>query len=158
MSEPKSFRDMVPESTDKVELPDGVSIVIRGLSLDDIAKLASKHMAIMGSLYSKFTGDGAEIPTAEAVEAEVGGYEDMAVQMLKDAPRLLAEIIVTSAGTDGSEEDVDHAMRLPAPIQLQAIEKIGKLTFVGEGSVKKTLDSLLQMFRAGRTTLTHLQT
>lgn len=92
---------------------------VRGLTLDDIGLLIRAHLPEFEQMFAIYRGamDGpaAGDPAARLVLA-----------FAQDAPRLCAQVIAIAA----DEPDMaDAAMRLPFPTVIDALTKIGRLTF-----------------------------
>ena len=75
---------------------------------------------------------------------------------LAAAPEIVAELIALASG-DGDEESVAIAARLPVPTQLDAIEKIAKLTFITEGGLPKLLETIVRLAQGTTGAMTELQ-
>lgn len=122
----------LPEA--RVELADGEHFAVRGLSLNDIAVLVVEHGPKLGELYDQFVALGGE-PTTDALVA-------FAAPVLHTAPEIAAQLIAAAAG---DAEDVDVAARLPFPVQLDALEKLVKLTFDAGGGAKKVMETVVRL-------------
>lgn len=71
---------------------------------------------------------------------------DTAAVLADKAPVLIAKLISIAAG----EKDAwRNALDLPVPVQLDALMKIGELTFVGEHSLKNFVGVLKSLFERG---------
>jgi hypothetical protein len=124
--------------TEKVEVPGGGEFVVRGLSLIDARVLVRKYSAEMSDLFS-LIADGKK---AGAIDIENAAAT--AAQLIDISPSLVADAIAT-AGGDGSAEDFAKVLMLPIPVQVDALTKIGRLTFSSEGSVKKFLQTVISL-------------
>lgn len=123
--------------TETVRLPNGKSYVdmpVRGLDPSDIAYLLREQRAALEDFYAK----------AAAGELATDDYGALASQLLSAAPVLLGSIL--ACGFDQPDRAVAEKMaKLPFTVQLDAIEKIGRLTFAAEGGAKKVLETVITM-------------
>lgn len=119
----------------KVQLPEG-DIVFRGLSLNDIIPIVEAHKAPLAAFFSG------------AMAAGKTGLLDtsaIAVGLINAVPDVVAQIIaVAEVDGDTDAESVEIAGRLPFPAQLEALEKIGGLTFASS-SPKKVLETVIRV-------------
>lgn len=120
----------------------GDNFLVRGLSFTDITPIINRHFPVVAALFERFTADMQQNEGADFGE-KIGSVGRV---ILEDAPQVLVEIIV--AGLD--EEDKDdvealHGMvrRLPMPAQMEALEKIGRLTFTSEAVVGKMVEMVI---------------
>lgn len=113
----------------------GGSFSVRGLSLEDIASLVTRHRAAAEAMFQQFSGQ----PDQALNDARAIG-----VGLLQVAPAAVAEIIAIASG-DADEEGVAIAKRLPIDVQLAALEKIGEMTFATEGGLKNALSAVVRM-------------
>lgn len=119
----------------KVELPEGV-IALRGLSLNDIVPIVEAHKVSLAAFFSgAMGGNGVSLADTSSI----------AVGLLKAAPDAVARIIACAeVDGDADEESVEIAGKLPFPAQLEALEKIGQLTFAAS-SPKKVLEMVIRV-------------
>ncbi len=110
------------------------SFAVRGISMMDISVLLNQHKSLLESLYQRFTADGATVGTQDASAI----LRDIAAT----APALVASIVCLAAGGGDDEEELLIAASLPLPVQIEALEKILKLTFQREGGVGKFLETV----------------
>lgn len=127
--------------TEPVEVPGGGEFTVRGLSFVDMKSLLVAHSAELSRLFDLVVaGNGnGEIALTNMTEA--------AAQFITEAPALAASVIALASDEEGVFEIV---LNLPFPVQVDALTKIGKLTFATEDSAKKFLQtarSLTGMFR-----------
>ncbi|NRC54125.1 phage pre-tape measure protein [Neoaquamicrobium sediminum] len=108
-----------------VELPGGDSFPVRGLSLPDITFLVSRHGDTMRTLFDRYSGD-------ETIA--ISDLASVGTSILETAPTLAAEIVAVAAD---EPDEMETIMRLPFPVQVDALEKVGKLTFDTAGGPKK---------------------
>lgn len=125
-----------PEAT--VKTPGG-DITVRGLSLRDFIFLVSRHRAQFEELFAKVMAPGFD-PNKEA---------DAILQSLAaSAPLLIAEVIAVGAGESGDAEAIVVASKIPFPVQVDALEKIGLLTFESEGGLKKVVETVVRIIQS----------
>jgi hypothetical protein len=129
--------------TSRVDIPgeEEQFFEVRGLSFVDMRTLLVKHSSELSRLFDLVAnGNGAD-PLSIASAAAAAG------QFLNESPALAAEVIAMATGEEGVFEQV---LMLPFPVQVDALTKIGKLTFATEDSAKKflqTVRSLIGMFK-----------
>lgn len=117
-----------------IDIPGSEPFAVRGISMADISVLLNQHKALLESLYRRFTADGAKTSTMDANAI----MRDLAAT----APALVASIICLAAGDGEDVEALLVAASLPLPVQIEALEKILKLTFQREGGVGKFLETV----------------
>lgn len=133
-------------ATKSVEVPGG-SVSVRGLSAQDVAWLVSRHRETIESLFSQLVDETPGEEPAEEPTPDLEDFAGVAEFLLERAPVLLADAIAAAAD---DRDNAKIALRLPMPAQIELLEAIGELTFVGEGSVGKFLEVLTRVM--GRTT------
>ena len=127
-----------------VELPNGDSFSVRGLSLNDIAILVSRHKAKLEALFNSFDGD----LSAESLSGHLSAA-------LNTAPEVVAELIACASG---DPDDVEIAASLPMPVQVDALEKTVKLTFDAGGGPKKFVETVVRLAQGTTSLLESLKT
>lgn len=123
---------VIPSAT--VAVPGG-EVTVRGLGLDSVVFLLRTHAEPLQEVYLKATAGDIDGLDTHAVAAA----------MLDESATLAACIIACAAG---EPEEIDKAMGLPAPSQLELLEAIGRLTFAMEGGAKKFLETVERMMRS----------
>lgn len=107
--------------TMEVQTPDGKTIfAVRGLSLDDVAALVAVHGPVMETFFTKYQG----IDVADADSMAIG------MELLGKAPALVANVIAVAADEPKLWTKV---LKMPVAIQMDALQKIGKLSFDASG-------------------------
>lgn len=119
-------------ATEKVEIPGNEDLVVRGLGVPEAVFLARSFFSEMQSLLEQAIAGKLDGSSAESVIASLG----------ENAPRLMGAIIACAAD---EPDQVGTAMRLPLSVQIDALEKIGRLTFVGEGGAEKFMETVIKM-------------
>lgn len=119
-------------ATETVEIPGDEPLVVRGLGVVEAVHLARSFFTEMQNLFDK------------AVAGELHGFDvEQSLLMLgEQGPRLIGNIIACAAD---EPDQWGNAMRLPLGVQLDALEKIGILTFGAEGGVEKFLGTVIKM-------------
>lgn len=138
--------------TEAVTLPDGESFTVRGLSLADITAIVrgrGPEFSLLFDTYRDKTGGDA----ASLDDANMGDLGQSLIELAPD----IASLVIAHASGDGDEEDYRIARRLPFPVQLDAIEKIGKLTFDAEGGPKKVVETVVRVLHGVTGLLTDLR-
>lgn len=113
----------------------GGSFEVKGLSLNDVSVLVQANLQDMEVLFDTFDkgiGDGTNMD-----------FTTIASTLLSHAPRFVTNAIALACTEDaGFEEKLSAAASLPLPVQVEAIKKVGSLTFEEAGGVKKFLEGL----------------
>ena len=125
----------------------GGDFTVRGLNLDSVILLVRKHGEALDELFRHFAASVVANEFANPDFAAIGG------EIAHKAPMLAADVIANGAGEPGM---VEVARQLPFPIQIEALEKIGTLTFAMEGGPKKMLETVLRVAQGTRGLLTSL--
>jgi hypothetical protein len=128
--------------TAEVKLSDG-SFAVRGLSLSDAVVLYRRHAGELSALFDRFaTKPGQAVDPEETVEVVVG--------LIESAPYLVAEIISIAAGADSSDIEgfadiVAKMLNLPLGAQIDAVQKVGDLTFTSDMPPEKFVGLVLSV-------------
>lgn len=120
---------------------------VRGLALDDITRIMRENGITLDAIFDTVMSGRAENMLNEDA---IGDY---AMTMVQSAPGVAAQLIALAA--DGDPDDpaeIEMARRLPVTIQIDALVKIGQLTFAMEGGPKKLLETVV-MVAKGTTSL-----
>lgn len=119
----------------------GGSLNFRGLSLNDISFLIQDYLAELDNLFRMYAKED-QRETAMAESAK------FALVIIKECPQMAAQMIVLSGDEDQALLPV--ALKLPLPVQVEAVRKIIELTFAEAGGAKKFVDSVTGMVMAMR--------
>ena len=146
----------IVKPTATVSLSDGQEFTVSGLSPNHVFGLYHRHRGELGNLYDAITGG----------ERDPESIASFAVTLFNNAPLLLAEIVALAAGGDPFDErpidpenpngvtewqaELSAAAGLPFPVQVDALNKIGDLTFTSEMPPKKFLSVLLGLMRGAQ--------
>lgn len=121
----------------------GGSLMLRGLSLNDISSLMYNYLDQLERLFGMYS-DEAQQETAMQEGAK------FAVTILRECPKMAAQLIVLAG--DEPQELLSIAEQLPIPVQVEAIRKVFDLTFADAGGAKKFVDGIVAVVRANRPT------
>ena len=133
--------------TEIIRIDDSMSFVVRGISFEDITRLVAKHGPVLTLVYSRFVelkGDHGLTPEA------LGG---IVTSLVDQFPDVVADVI----GIAAEERDqIEKVKRLPIGIQLDAIDKIVRLTFSGDAELKKVVETVTRMAQGVQGAMTRL--
>lgn len=107
------------------------TIIVRGLGFADVALLITRNKESLEKAVTMFGAQAAPAAVAAVVIAEL--------------PDLVAQVIACACDEPGA---VKQAQRLPAPVQLEAVLAIGRLTFEETGSVKKFAEQVADIVKS----------
>jgi hypothetical protein len=107
--------------------------------LPDIVAVFESDRAALSALFAEVAIDKGDI-----ILGDMGAF---ASKLTTVAPGVVASLI--AAGAD--EPDVSIAASLPFPVQVEALEQIGKLTFATEGAAKKVMETVIRMVKGATT-------
>jgi len=145
------FNLVIP--TEKVEVAGGEPITVRGLSPNDGLQLYYRHSGQLSALFDQFAGKvKSKEPVAESDVIQAG------VTMVSGAPLIMAEIIALAIGAktddiEGFAEIVSKLIDSPAGFQMDALQKIGKLTFSSDMPPGKFFGLVLAMAQSATAAL-----
>ncbi|MER9833444.1 hypothetical protein NKJ28_00505 [Mesorhizobium sp. M0145] len=104
----------------------GQSIAVRGLCLPDITLIVRGHQQVLAELYTQAIAGTLQ-----------GSVEEIAIRMVGDFVPLAS--LVIACGMD-APQSAATAAKLPLRVQAESLEKIIKLTLVGEGGLEKLME------------------
>ncbi len=107
------------------------TLSVRGLDLQAISVLIHHHLPDVEALFDLF---------ANRVQIGVSDFESLIMGVVKDAPGFAANLIAIAAD---EPKAAPNAEKLPFPLQVKIIEKIGELTFQDVGGLKNGLEKLM---------------
>lgn len=122
----------------------GGSFTIRGLGLEDVSVLVREHLPDIEALFTL-------LQNANAVQ-----HADMlpiAHALVSQAPGFAANVIALACG---EPDAVEHAKKIPAPVQIDLIMQIGDMTFSEVGGVKKSLELIVALLQKNKPMLTEM--
>lgn len=125
-------------ATATVKVSDGVQFAVRGLSPYDVAALYTHYQADMTEMFHRIAGKSGADETVD-LEADV----------IMQAPELVAAVITLASDTDPTDElefqnAVAVARSLPLGAQVDALEKIGGLTFTSNMPPEKFVSLIVE--------------
>lgn len=132
---------------ERVEVAGGRGFDVSGLSLDAILTVVQRHKEDAGELFDTLVAqvgkdDGISLDQAEWL----GGA------LLSAAPAIAAEIIALAAGYQ-SQEAADIFRQISMPSQIDALDKIARLTFTSEMPPKKVFETVVRALTGVKLTL-----
>lgn len=141
--------------TETVTLADGQSFSVSGITPNHAIGLYHRHRGQLAALFDAVVGAGGEV--------DINDVSRFAADLFGAAPLVMAEIITLAAGGNPFDEspidpdvpdgvtawqaELATAAGLPFPVQLDALEKIGGLTFTPEMPPKKFLSVLVNLMQ-----------
>ncbi len=130
--------DLVIETTEVVYR--GQTFAVHGLTLDLIMRLINEgHRSELEQAVDTLRDAlGDDLQNEQSAEDMMGALATVVVEL----PLLAAKVI---AGSADQAHNVDAFQKLPISVTLDALHKIGKLTFDGEDSVKKFVGQLIEI-------------
>jgi hypothetical protein len=132
-----ALSDYRPERQD-VAFKGGV-FAVRGLTLDDLGLLIRAHYDDLASILALYEESSAEIYSKR-------GLDKFVLALCSQAPGLVGSLITVASDETGNEAEA-AVRRLPFPVMVDALLKVGTLTFEesgGLGNFLATCGSLLK--------------
>lgn len=117
----------------------GSSFFVEGLTLDSISRLIQQHLPDLEAIFELFKN---------AEKVEQADLTNLATALVQAAPGLAANIIALGAN---EPDAAPNAAKLPAPLQIELILKIGDLTFKETGGVKKSMEMVVALLSSMKT-------
>lgn len=133
--------------TETVEFPGG-EFAVRGLSLEDLTVLTRSYFDPLNSLFDKYVAEAAAAAIDQKVadgKMGLGDIKSVALEALEVAPGMLGDAIARAAG---EPENAALARLLPIGVQLDAVEKIVRLTLEAEGGLGKLMERIQTLWTA----------
>lgn len=106
---------------------------VRGLSIIDLSSILKTHMNDLEALFDMYEQEAQGLNFGNIALAKY------ATRLIADAPGLVAHIIALACD---EPDQVNQAQRLPMVTQIDALKKIGTLTFEEVGGVKKLIEEM----------------
>lgn len=106
---------------------------MRGLSLQDVSMLVQHHLPDIEALFDLF----GHLDTATSDD-----MRPVVTAMVAQAPGFVANLIALACD---EPESAKVAATLPAPVQIDALMKVGTLTFVDVGGPKNALETIVAL-------------
>lgn len=104
---------------------------VRGLSLQDVSRLVNHHLPDLEALFNLFARGAGNLDDNK--------FESLIMSLVSEAPGFAANLIALAAD---DPEGAEKAATLPFPTQVDAIMKIGDLTFVDVGGWGKGMERI----------------
>lgn len=114
-------------------------VQISGLPLDAIVDICRRHWNDVSGLFDNLV---AQVASGE-IDPDLGTMNWLGSALLTSLPQVAAEIITVCAGW--SLEAAEIVRALPAPVQIEALDKIAALTFTSEMPPKKVIETVIRM-------------
>lgn len=118
----------------EVPLPDGNSFAVRGISAEDVAILISGHASAMDTFFARF----------QSGAAQAQSDMEMGMSLITEAPGLMSKIIALAADEPHMEALV---RKLPIGTQLDALQKIAKVSFESSGGMGNFVDAVARLVK-----------
>ena len=122
----------------------GGSFIVKGLSLEDVTSLVQHHLPDLEALYDLFT------KSADVMSED---FRPLVVSLVTQAPGFAANVIALAAG---EPDKAKAAATLPFPVQVDVLLKVGDLTFLEVGGVKKALESIVPLLAVSKAKVTQM--
>jgi hypothetical protein len=129
-----SLAGYTPE-TRTVPLGGDRSFAVQGLSLNHVSVLVREHFPDLDAIVELFQNFDKLTPDQ---------FQPLALSLISQAPGFVANVIALAAG----EGDASDAEKLPAPVQLLALQAIGELTFTEVGGVGKAWEIVATLLKS----------
>lgn len=118
----------------------GGSFDVGGLSLSDITVLVASHKDTLNGIFKQYV-------TGEGIELNPDAGLPLIVDLVQMAPIVVAHAIALAEMREAGEEpQISTALRLPVDVQIEAVEKILRLTFQTEGGLGKVMETVIRAF------------
>lgn len=123
----------------------GGSFRVEGLALEQVSVLIQHHLPDIEALFELLLN-------AEAIET--GDIRTIAASLVAQAPGFAANVIAIASGEPTA---APQAAKLPAPVQIDVLAKIGDLTFSEVGGVKKAMEMVAPLLMNNKTMFTKVK-
>lgn len=130
-------------ATQSVQYPGG-EFAVRGLSPEDIGVLLAAHYEALANLFDTYVTESAIQSLGNDVsrgQLNLGNVGEVIGRVMATAPTLIADVIARAAG----EEDSRVVRLLPLTVQIDAVEKIIRLTLEAEGGLEKLVETVTRI-------------
>ncbi|POF61576.1 hypothetical protein CFR73_14510 [Novacetimonas maltaceti] len=128
-------------ATATVTVSDGVQFAVRGLAPYDVAVLYTRYQSDMTDMFRRLTS-----------KTGAGETVDLETDIVMQAPELVSALITLASNTDpiddaSFQKAVAIAKQLPLGAQMDALEKIGELTFSSDMPPEKFVRLIVTTMR-----------
>lgn len=120
----------------------GGSFSVRGLSLEDVSRLIATHLPDLEALYDLFASNKINSTSDEQ-------FENLIKTLVIEAPGFAANVIALAAD---EPDTAKQAAMLPFPVQIEALMKIGDMTFTDVGGLGKGMESIAALLKKANLT------
>lgn len=137
-----AFSDYVVPTVE-LTLPNGATATVRGIALQDITVLLSRHLPTITAFFNRMSSvrDGVVRPDQVAA---------ISMDLLGSAPALAADIIALAADEPNMGPKIQ---RYPIGVQVDALEKICTLTLEQAGGAKNLGETVMRVVKGISLTL-----
>lgn len=119
----------------EIACPGGVTFEVRALSLSDLSAIVRIHRDATEAIVEQL-GRHAEVGISVEVMVET------VITMIAEAPPMMATVI---AFASDEPDQIAQARDLPLAVSVDALNRVGELTFTDIASLKKTIASVKQL-------------
>jgi hypothetical protein len=123
----------------------GGSIRVEGLSLEHVSLLIQHHLPDIEALIDLFVN---------ANQIAEGDFRKVAAAVVAQAPGFAANAIALAAN---EPDQAKQAARIPLPVQIEILTKIGDLTFAEVGGLGKAMETIVPLLANNKAMLTKMQ-
>lgn len=124
----------------------GGGVWVRGLSLDDLSRLVRTHFVDLEGLLRLYDDQVASGPFPGLGSL---GLDELVLTLCRDAPQFAATVLLLAAEEAGDERAEAAIRTLPFPVLVDALAKVGRLTFEEAGGLGNFLATFAALL--GRT-------
>jgi hypothetical protein len=121
----------------KIEF-DGGSFEVRAISLPDVAMLIDLHERTIAAIVTKIR----ERQNLDFDSAEI--MVNTIMEVVRESPMLAANIISLCAD---EQDQMQTVLKLPLPVQIDALQQIANVTFTDLASVKKFIADAMRLVK-----------
>lgn len=162
----------IPHRT--VEVAEGASFTVRGFSPNDALGIYHRHAGGLSALFDEFA---AKARSTKGKIDDIAEAKRLGTGLVTGAPRIMAEIIAVASGSTPPdpmlqnqdpekyaeleaefEADVRAALNLSAGVQMDALQKVGDLTFTSEMPPGKFLAVVVKLAGSATAAMTKTPT
>ena len=126
----------------EIAIPNGGTLTVRGLALEDLAVLVRKFYDPLNTLFDKYIGEASAFQVDQKFtkgELGLGDFKGIVLDALEKAPALITEALALA--TDDFENVALYRL-LPVGTRIEAIERVVTLTLEAEGGLEKLMETV----------------
>lgn len=124
-------------------------LTLCGLTFNELTSLLMSDEKGVNEAYTLF-----EAYAGHDGSADAASLRNFGLALIRKLPEFTAKLIALSAG---EPDEWPKAMKLPAPIQLDALFAVAELTFEEPSAVKKFLEQLLTAMEVATAAMTEMK-